>query len=430
MVRVAAEHLGKRFRRHVWRSARRWRDVLRAPWRRSSAEEFWALRDVSFELDDGEMLGVVGHNGAGKSTLLNLLGGIGEPSEGRVRVSGRIGALLDLGGGFVGDLTGRENAELAGVVAGLTRPEIRARLPEIVSFAGIEAFLDAPVRTYSTGMAARLAFSVAVHTEPAVLLVDEFLSVGDLAFQAKCRARIRALRDAGCAVVFVSHSVDDVRKASDRVLWLSQGRVVALGAPDVVAARYETEMTEETVRRMPSNVAPVRVASGRTLTPNENRFGSFEATITRVTTRPAEAIRTGDPLEVEIDYHSEQRVIGAVFVVSITRQDGAVCLDTNTQTGRVAMPDLHGDGRITLRIERLDLGDGTYCVNVGLFEARWTHAYDYHGEVYPLTVDGPSAQKGVLAPPCQWTIDEHTTMPDRDQDSVIGRRPRGARSGD
>jgi lipopolysaccharide transport system ATP-binding protein len=348
---------------------------------------------------------VIGPNGAGKSTLLNLLGGIGRPTRGRVRAHGRIGALLELGGGFVGDLTGRENAELAGVVAGLTRREILARLDEIVAFAEIERFLDEPVRTYSTGMAMRLAFAVAVHTQPEILLVDEFLSVGDLAFQAKCRARIRHLRDDGCAIVFVTHGVDQVREMCDQALCLRQGQVAALGAPDLVTQQYEAEMHEETLRRTPA-VAAKRVRGGRRLKAHHNRFGSMEVELTQVITRPAEAIRTGDPLEVELHYHSPQPVSGAVFVVSITREDGTLCLDTNTQGARVDVPDLSGRGRIRFRLERLDLGAGRYFINAGVFEGQWKHAYDYHWHVYPLTVDGGGGHKGLLAPPCRWFIDD------------------------
>ena len=405
MVRLSADHVSKRFRRPTGRASRSWRELLVAPWRRSRAEAFWALQDVSLELSAGEMLGVIGPNGAGKSTLLNLLGGVGEPTSGRVEAHGRIGALLELGGGFVGDLTGRENAELAGVVAGLTRREVRARLEEIVAFAEIESFLDQPVRTYSTGMAMRLAFAVAVHTEPEILLVDEFLSVGDLAFQSKCRSRIRQLRDDGCAIVFVTHGVEQVREMCDRALWLRQGQVVALDAPDIVTQRYEAEMHEETLRRTPQSPA-TKVAGGRKLKPRQNRFGSLEVEITQVTARPADAIRSGDPLEVELAYLSRQRVTGAVFVVSITREDGQLCLDTNTQGARVTVPDLIGEGRIRFRLERLDLGAGRYFINVGIFEAKWKHAYDYHWHVYPLTVDGGSGHKGLLAPPCRWFMEE------------------------
>jgi lipopolysaccharide transport system ATP-binding protein len=410
MLRLSARHLGKRFRRHTRAGSRSWRELLLTPWRRSPSEDFWALRDVSIELHAGEMLGVIGHNGAGKSTLLNLLGGVGAPTEGSVQIHGRIGALLDLGGGFVGDLTGRENAILAGVVAGLTRQEVLQRLDEIVAFAEIEAFLDEPVRTYSTGMAMRLAFAVAVHTDPDILLVDEFLSVGDLAFQTKCRARIERLRDTGCAIVFVTHGIEQVRDMCDRALWLSHGRVMALAAPDEVTALYETEMREETLRRTPE-VAPPVEGGDASLAPKKNRFGTFEVAITRVQLRPPDAIRTGDPLEVEIHYRAPHAVKDAIFVVSMSDEEDNLYLDTSTQGAKVPVPELHGDGVIRFRAERLDLTPGRYFVNVGVFEGKWKHAYDYHWNVYPLTIDGAPGHKGLLAPPCRWEVETGVLRP-------------------
>lgn len=361
----------------------------------------WALSEVSFAVGPGEMLGVVGANGAGKSTLLRLLGGVGKPSRGRIRTRGRIGALLDLGGGFLGDLTGRENAMLAGVVAGLLRSEMRERLDRIVAFAELENFIDEPVRTYSTGMMMRLAFSVAVHTDPQILLVDEFLSVGDLAFQAKCHARIKALREGGCAIVMVSHGMDEVRRLCDRALWLKHGEVAAFGSAEIVAGLYETEMREETLRRTPEGGA-VRAAGDLALIPRENRFGSFEMEIDGVELLPGPRIRRGGALAVRLAYHARTPVRAPVFVVSITREDGTVCLDTNTQLGRVEVPDCSDHGSIRFEIDRLDLAAGRYFLDVGVFEGTWKHAYDYHWHVYPFTVEGPGDHKGLLAPPCRW----------------------------
>ncbi len=363
----------------------------------------WALRDVSFSVGPGEMLGVVGANGAGKSTLLRLLGGIGLPSTGTIKIQGRVGALLDLGGGFLGDLSGRENAILSGVVAGLLRSEIKGRLAEIVAFAELEDSIDEPVRTYSTGMMMRLAFSVAVHTDPEILLVDEFLSVGDLAFQAKCGARIAALRKAGCAIVMVSHGMDQVRQLCDRALWLKHGEVVAFGTADIVAGLYETEMREETLRRTPEG--PGRPLGGEIdLVPRENRFGTFEVEIDSVVFHPGKSVRSGSPMGVTIGFHARSPVTAPVFVVSITREDGTVCLDTNTHLARVEVPDMAGQGSIRFSLDRLDLGAGAYFLDVGVFESTWKHAYDYHWHAYPFTVDGAADQKGLLAPPCRWEL--------------------------
>ncbi len=407
-VLVKADNVGKTFIRRS--DARRWRDLAAGAWRRSAQEPLWALRGVSFEVAAGEMLGIVGANGAGKSTLLRLLGGIGKPTTGSVEIHGRIGALLELGGGFQGDLTGRENAILAAVVAGLLKREAIERLPEIIRFAELEDFIDVPVRTYSTGMTMRLAFAVAVHTDPEVMLVDEYLSVGDLAFQAKCAARIAELRGRGCAIMLVSHGMDQVRELCDRALWLRHGEVVACDSARAVAASYEQEMREESLRRTPA--APARTTdTGTELRPRKNRFGSLEMEITGVVLRPGPTLTTGGTLGVEIGYHAENSLPAPVFAVSISRPDGTVCLDTNTLSARVAVAQVKGSGTIRLVIDRLDLVPGPYFVDVGVFESNWSHAYDYHWHVYQLTVEGGSAHKGILAPPCRWSLAEATGSP-------------------
>lgn len=400
---IVVEGAGKRFLRHDRKTARTWRGWFSRPWQRAKSEPFWALRDVSFAVEPGEALGVIGPNGAGKSTLLCLLSGIGIPTTGRVNVEGRIAGLLELGGGFAGDLTGRENAVLAGVVAGLTRTEVLSRLDRIVDFADIGDVLDEPVRTYSTGMRMRLAFAVVVHTDPDVLLVDEFLAVGDLGFQSRCHARITELRNAGCAVVAVSHSMNEVRELCDRVLWLRDGVVAALDTPESVTTLYEEEMRNKSLQRTPATID--RLPDGRTVRAKKNRLGSLEMEITAVNLLPRANIRSGDPLKIEIGYVARQRVKAPVFGVSITREDGTLCLDTNTQAARISTDQLESEGRINMTISRLDLGTGRYFVNVGIFESQWSHAYDYHWQLYPLIVDGKPEHKGLLAPPCRWESD-------------------------
>jgi lipopolysaccharide transport system ATP-binding protein len=199
---------------------------------------FWALREVSFQVSRGEMLGVIGRNGAGKSTLLRLLGKVGRPEEGKVMLNGRVGALLDLGAGFHTDLTGRDNVFVNAVVAGLLEREVRRQFDAIVAFAELSEFIDQPVRTYSTGMRMRLAFAIAVHTHPEILLVDEYLSVGDKAFQLKCIERITQMKTDGCAVVFISHNTDQIAELCDRAIWLNRGQIQSEGEPTTVVEQY------------------------------------------------------------------------------------------------------------------------------------------------------------------------------------------------
>lgn len=202
------------------------------------AEFFWALDGVSFRVEPGRLVGVVGFNGAGKSTLLRLVAGVGRPDRGRVALEGRVGAILDLGVGFHPELTGRENIYVSGVTSGLTRREVVARFDSIVSFAEIEEFLDNPLRTYSTGMQLRLAFAVASHIDPEVLLIDEVLAVGDLRFQQKCMERIARFKEKGCTGLLVSHAPEQVQQLCDEAIWLHEGKLVAHGPSPEVCQRY------------------------------------------------------------------------------------------------------------------------------------------------------------------------------------------------
>jgi lipopolysaccharide transport system ATP-binding protein len=202
------------------------------------SETFWALRDVDLDVPYGACLGLVGANGAGKSTLLRLIAQVGRPDVGTIEVRGRMNALLDLGAGFHPDLTGRENVILGGVISGLTRREVKRRFDEIVAFAELESFIDNPLRTFSTGMRLRLAFSVVALAEPAILLVDEILAVGDLAFQHKCVRRIEDLKAKGCTLVVCTHDPGLVRDLCDSAVWLDAGRVAAAGSPAMVVDDY------------------------------------------------------------------------------------------------------------------------------------------------------------------------------------------------
>lgn len=375
-----------------------------------SSDKFWALRDINITVATGRMVGVIGSNGAGKSTLLRLTGGVGQPDQGTVTVNGRIGALLDLGAGFHPDLTGRENVFVSGVIDGLTRRQVAARFDDIVAFAELEDFIDNPLRTYSTGMRMRLAFAVAVHIEPDVLLVDEVLAVGDMAFQQKCLDRIAQFKQAGCTILLVSHDVAMVRKLCDEVLWLRKGQVVAYGPADIVTDQYTNEMSSETQRRTPKvQMAAQSSQNQKNLRINENRFGSLEMEIAGVrlidsANAEVHQLDSGQSLSVHIDYSAPQPIPSPVFGVSISQEDGQVCYDTNTAAAKFPLPTLTGDGQLCLNIERLDLSSGKYYVDVGVYEQDWAYAYDYHWHVYPLIINGPGNGKGVLQPPHHWQL--------------------------
>ena len=256
-VAVSVEEVGKQFRLGVHQPHDRFSEVIQGvakslvagprKWLRHQDGEatgtdgstgFWALRDVSFKIQQGEVLGIIGRNGAGKSTLLKILSRITEPTTGRFGICGRVGSLLEVGTGFHPELTGRENIFLNGAILGMTRAEVQKKFDEIVEFAGIEQFLDTPVKRYSSGMYVRLGFAVAAHLEPEILLVDEVLSVGDAAFQKKCLGKINTVAEGGRTVIFVSHNIMAIQGLCDRVLWLDEGTVRADGPSRAVISEY------------------------------------------------------------------------------------------------------------------------------------------------------------------------------------------------
>jgi lipopolysaccharide transport system ATP-binding protein len=407
---IIVRGLGKQFRRF---QADRPRTLKEAFIRRfrgvRPVERFWALREINFSVSSGRMLGVIGANGAGKSTLLRLIGGVGRPDQGSVQVRGRIGALLDLGVGFHPELSGRENVFISGVIAGLTRREVAQRFASIVDFAELQRFIESPLRAYSTGMQMRLAFAVAVHTAPEILLIDEVLAVGDASFQSKCLERIAQFKAEGCAIILVSHDTTLIQQLCDEVIWLRAGRMVAHGSPAMVVGQYLDEHSTATRRRTPMDWPTLYTRTGTELRVNENRFGSLELEITDVRLLdaagvPATELERGDPLRVEIGYVAPQPVLAPIFGVTISREDGLICCDTSTAGASLIPPTVHGRGRISLFLERLDLEGGQYYVDVGVYEAGWEYAYDYHWHVYPLLIHAPGGHLGVLRPPHRWAI--------------------------
>ena len=411
---VVVRGLSKQFSRyHADRPGTLHEALVKGLRRMQPAEHFWALRDVSFSVAAGNTLGIVGPNGSGKSTLLRLIGGIGRPDAGTFEVRKRIGALLDLGAGFHPDLTGRENVFISGVISGLTRREVAQRFDSIVAFAELEAFIDNPIRTYSTGMQMRLGFAIAVHSNPEILLIDEILSVGDHSFQRKCFDRIAEFKSDGCTIILVSHDTHLVRESCDEAIWLSSGRIVLHGRPDVVVNQYIDEADEiidrrvsvdlETRRRTPKTGPKITTAHGIELQLHKNRFGSLELELVEVLLtdkngRSVVQINSGDPLRIEITYRTTSLIAGPIFHVVICREDGLVCYELDTETDRVSLGIVEDRGRIALQIDRVDLPSGSYYVDIGVYASGWIYALDYHYKAYPLMLRGLTIKREDSSP--------------------------------
>jgi lipopolysaccharide transport system ATP-binding protein len=385
-VAVNVEAVSKRFSRRGPR-ALTLRRLAASPRSQLRREWFWALRDVSVEIEPGEAVAFVGANGSGKTTLLRLIAGLGRPTRGRIRRPQSLEAMLSLGGTFDPLLSGRENATTAGIIAGRRRREVNADLDEIAAFAELEPFFDHPLRTYSEGMRLRLAFAVAVSRRPDLLIIDEVLSVGDARFQEKCLNRLTELRAQGTTVLVASHDEGLVRRFCDRALWLARGSMEAVGGPEEVYDAYRGAMAVETTRRAEAlGVAPEKRGSGR--------LGTLEVEITAVRIFPA-TIRAGgaagaEPVRIEIDLRAPSPVADPIVGVSLHRlEDLSKVLDVSTEGDGARVGLLEGERTISLTLDRLDIAPGEYRFDVGVYERSWEYVYDYHWRAYPLEVIAP-----------------------------------------
>jgi ABC-type polysaccharide/polyol phosphate transport system ATPase subunit len=381
-------------------------------------ETFTALDDVSFEVPRGTMFGVIGANGSGKSTLLKLLAGITKPTRGSITVSGRISALIELGAGFHPEISGRENVAINGIMLGLTRREIQERFDEIVAFAELERFIDAPVKTYSSGMYMRLGFAVAVHADPEVLLVDEVLAVGDEAFSRKCLDKIGEFRRRGKTIFFVSHSLGLVEKMCDDVLWLRQGRMVDRGDPKRVVDAYLTYVAggEETLLArehgqihgtgsLPADAPADPTAGGY----RQGRWGSREVEITGVRLlddrgRERHVYVPGEALTVELSVHAPQPTEDFVFGIGIFSSEGVAVYGTNTDIEDYKSERLEGDATARFVIESLRLVEGSYLVDVAAHKQDGT-PFDYHRGLYAFRVKSHVKDVGFYRPAHRWVFD-------------------------
>jgi lipopolysaccharide transport system ATP-binding protein len=370
-------------------------------------EMIWALRELSFEVEPGEVLGLIGHNGAGKSTLLKILSRITEPTEGRIELYGRLGSLLEVGTGFHPELTGRENVYLSGAILGMARAEIDRKLDAVVAFSGVEKFLDTPVKRYSSGMYVRLAFAVAAHMEPEILLVDEVLAVGDLAFQQKCLDHMKRLKQSGMTVLLVSHNMTAIQSTCERSLYLHNGRVAAFGDTlDViktyrsVAQRGARDGAAEPVLAAPSE-SGVRLVSF-------TMFGEDGASRRQIT--------FGERVRVRIALHAERRVEAPIINFGFRRGDGVLVCNFNNWYDNFEIDYIEGDCYLEGWLPPLRLVPHFYDIYVNVWPRRtsgvsqddmtrlqpltWAHFGDFSVEGPPLT-----DQDGVFQQPAlKWAL--------------------------
>jgi ABC-2 type transport system ATP-binding protein len=368
---VEIENVSKRFKLYRDKPHSLKERAIRAG--RNRPEEFWALRDVGFEVDEGETLGLLGHNGSGKSTLLKCVAGTLRPTTGTIRTRGRLAALLELGAGFHGDLTGRENMYLNGSILGFSKTDMDAVFDEIVEFAELGRFIDMQVKHYSSGMTARLGFSVAIHVDPDVLLVDEVLSVGDEAFQRKCIERIKGFQREGRTIFLVTHAADLVRTMCRRGAVLDHGELIALADPNAAVRAFRDSLVKRGIEvpeeaNIPDEVVftkKVRFERVRLEYPSGREF-----------------LYSDEPLKIHIAYEAIRSVEDCVFALHLYDMEGNMLIGTNTEVLGQDTPVVPGRGEITFVLERFPLLDGQYHVNLSV--------HDQQGEVFDnATPPGP-----------------------------------------
>lgn len=381
-IAIEVNSLSKKFKLATER-----RDSLKERFVKGSGryDEFWALRDISLSIPRGSTFGLIGHNGSGKSTLLKTLAGIYRPTSGSLRVDGRISALLELGAGFHGELSGRENIYLNGAILGLSRKQIDEAMEGIIAFAGLEDFIDTPVKVYSSGMYVRLGFSIAVTVDPEILIVDEIIAVGDEEFQRKCFDHLYELRRKGTTIVLVSHSLGVMADLCDQAAWLDQGKLMSVGPVREVIDDYLGQVNRnEAAARAKSTGESADEQGGRTA-----RLGSGEVRVTKLEFLDADGVdrgflATGEPAIMRMHYLAAENLPSVTFGLGFTHESGVTVAGPNSGYGSDAMPVRAGTGRVDFRIEEFPLQPSTFLVSAAA--ADHGHVYDYRDRAFELRV--------------------------------------------
>lgn len=398
---IEAEGLGKRYLLGEDRGSDLLSESLGAVFRRRPRERtpFWALRDLSFSVDRGEAVGVIGRNGAGKSTLLRLLTRITEPSEGTARIAGRVGSLLEVGTGFHPELTGRENVFLNGTILGMRRNEIRRKFDEIVAFSEVEQFIDTPVKRYSSGMYTRLAFSVAAHLETDILLVDEVLAVGDTRFQQRCLGKMNDVTNDGRTILFVSHSMNAVAQLCDRCLWLDGGQLRSVGPADVVVREYLTEQGSQTSAHEFDEDATLDAQI------TSLRVSGVDGSVSR------SEFMVAEPFQIKMTAVVRRAVTGLYATFYLRTAEGVVALFSDIREA-TPNPDLGvGGWHMSATVPARVLGPGDYTLSVGL-ASSYGEQIDHHESIERIRLTDPDSFRGDRRPGIVGAILPWTNHPD------------------
>jgi ABC-2 type transport system ATP-binding protein len=397
---------------------------------RNRFEEHWILQGVSLKLQKGETVGLIGENGSGKSTLLKLLTRIIYPNRGEVIVNGRVSSMLELGAGFHPDMTGRENIYMNASIFGLTKEKIDQKLQDIISFSEMEAYIDNPVRTYSSGMYMRLAFSVAINVEADILLIDEILAVGDLNFQKKCFHKMQKLKQEGVTIVLVSHDLGSVEKLCDKAVWIHEGHVEASGEALIVCKQYLQYMLSKDEKAMQDNAAqhsenekdeayvtqednasqPILEADGEDPGRKKNQWGNQWTEIIDVALLDKDGnahlhFKTEEPMTVRMKYRIIKQPESLGFGIAIHRADGVYCFGTNTFIDKY-IPDskeISMEGQVDFLIERLGLIEGNYSIDLAMHDKDGL-AFDYRTNLIEFSVFSEIKDEGLYRPSHTWQI--------------------------
>lgn len=396
-VAVSADRVSKRFRLYHEKN-----DSLKATLMRGGRaryEEFWALDDVSVEVPAGATFGLIGENGSGKSTLLKCMAKILRPDKGTTHTVGKVSALLEVGAGFHPELSGRDNVYLNGSILGLSKKELDGKFDEIVDFAGLDRFIDTPVKNYSSGMYVRLGFSVAINVNPEVLLIDEVLAVGDENFQRKCGEKLAELRNAGKTIVVVSHALGSVRNMCDTVAWLEHGKIKRIGDAGKVIDEYVAHAHADTTTD----------AAGNT------RWGSGEARIETIELLgkdgvATEDLRTGDSITIRMHYNATERVARPIFSVGVYSLEGTFIAGPNTREVSMVPECIEGTGHVDFHVAYLPLLAGVYDLSVAIYDYSHQHPYDHRHQVLRFNVEAgdPHLVHGLVSLNAQWSISDET----------------------